>query len=1018
MALGASLVREITRFRAAETAVAAAFAVMISTASGVPVEAAQRAPPKIDSFGPYKVGMPLADAKKADPNAKEGDCGELAEDRRCLILKAAVFEEPAVIYAVLDEKREHVDKVIAKLDPKLSRRRAYRCIRLSEKVFALLVVVYGSKYKQQYDENRRPLPAVAWDGELEGRLIFRANCKSQDEGTPLITVVPRRGEGSSVAADLSPTPTPNKDTESAADLLQGQKPGAKQVPRSGAVSALAESARKAEQQVRRTAPVAPEPPSQQAKPTDPVILGAGPGGLSIDSAPITPRPAPSRSQIDIDDPSMLPRAAPRTPVSVTLLPGSSPAAPKPSPEPAAPSAPPVSPESAVPVQPPAVVASKPAPAAVPKKPSPAAVRATTKPEPAPVTGSITKIEGEPEPTPTTPETAPVPTKPVNVARTSPNVPLSRTTQARTVLPSSGTAADIPPEADQSTYVDADDDEGEQSEPVREMPVFAQDGTATSTVPAAVQASRAGAGSIQAPAVATTTPAAAPSAQTPAAAPPRDPVTQVASAAIPKSPKPAKPATGQPRSLIAARDTARPAANPAPRTYSAEKPKAAAAVSPPGSQAAAAPAGEQSEAAADLPDLDDEPTGTVAVSADRAPAPAKSPATAAAVGQSPTQAPAAAAPPKPLEKRVASGQPLRLTRNAETLPDRARVDTPPSSGGVKAVPSAPAKSVQPAPSQQGTPVTRRPEAPSPGQTATIETRTAPAPARTQSAPSSAPVSRKTSDGIEDFGYQLDLRIERQKTRWKAPVPPARPWRTLGNSSLRSGTVQGGVADTAVLDEPSVVIPDVDNVADAPEKDGESDISDGVIGIAAGNTPSPADHGPVGIEHRADDHRTAGDAADAAGTAVLDEPGFAEEGQTPTENARPQVPPVEPTGTAALDEPLVSFAVEKPNLTPTTVAEISAAPQTTTEEPAVTAAPVPPKRPWINLTDAAVAAYVTPAPVPAARPSPKQQPQPSSEPEQKLAEQPDGSIVDIGSSSTGTPDIDSKSFGRRTDILDHL
>jgi len=150
------------RFRAAETAVAAAFAVMVMAAGSVPAEAEQRAPPRIDSFGPYKVGMPLADAKKADPNAKVGACAELAENRHCLIVKAAVFEEPAVIYAVLDEKRERVDKVIAKLDPKLSRRRAYRCIRLSEKVFALLVVVYGSKYKQQYDANKRPLPAVPW----------------------------------------------------------------------------------------------------------------------------------------------------------------------------------------------------------------------------------------------------------------------------------------------------------------------------------------------------------------------------------------------------------------------------------------------------------------------------------------------------------------------------------------------------------------------------------------------------------------------------------------------------------------------------------------------------------------------------------------------------------------------------------------------------------------------------------------------------------------------------------------
>lgn len=871
--------------------------------------------------------MPLADAKKADPNAKEGECGELAEDRRCLIVKAAVFEEPAVIYAVLDEKREKVDKVIAKLDPAQSRRRAYRCIRLSEKVFALLVVVYGSKYKQQYDANRRPLPAVAWDGELEGRLIFRANCKSQDEGTPLITVVPRRGEGSSVAADLSPTPTPNKDAESAADLLQGQKPGAKQAARSDAVAALAESAKRAEQQVRRTPPIIQEPPAQQSEPTDPVILGAGPGGLSIDGAPITPRPAPSQAQIDIDDPSMLPRAAPRTPVDVTLLPDASPLAQKPAQEPAAPPKPAVTPQT------PPAVASKPAPAA-----APTTVPPTAKAVPAPVPEVVAK--GRQEPEPTLPQTAQTPQKPAAVARLSPNVPILRTTPARSAPPGPGTAARTEPEPDQSIYVDADDDDGEQTEPVREMPVFAQDGTTPGRAPAAVSANRAGAGNIQVPAV--TTPV-----QTPTQDPPRDPASQVASAAIPKSPKPAQPATGQPRSLIAARDTARPAADPTPRTRAAEKPKTAAAVAQPVRPSAPAPVQQPAEATIDLPDLDDEPTGTVAVSADRAPGPVTTRAPAPAV---------VAVEPKPLKQRVASGQPRRLTRNAGTLPDRARIETPPPSAGrVTAVPLAPVQSKPPIRStkrvpvisgQPETPATTRPSAPIPAQTATIQNRPATAPARTQNVPSSAPSSRTTPDGVEDFGYDLDLRIERQKSRWKAPVPPVRPWRIFGTSSSKEGAVQVGAVDTGVLDEPGSVAGRVEEVV------------------------------PL------------------------------------TKNVRPPEPSGEPTGTAAMDEPLVSFVTEEATSAPIPAKDASARQQATAMKSPDTRAPVPPKRPWNTLSDAVVATYITLAPVPAARPQTERVPQ------QKLAEQPDGSIVETESSATNAPSSDSKSFGRRADTLDHL
>ena len=999
MALGALIVTGIKRFRAAETAVAAAFAVVITVAGGVPAEAAQRAPPKIDSFGPYKVGMPLADAKKADPNAKEGECGELAEGRRCLIVKAAVFEEPAVIYAVLDEKRERVDKVIAKLDPKLSRRRAYRCIRLSEKVFALLVVVYGSKYKQQYDENRRPLPAVAWDGELEGRLIFRANCKSQDEGTPLITVVPRRGEGSSVAADLSPTPTPRKGTENAADLLQGQKPGAKQVARSDAVSSLAESAKKAEQQVRRTSPVAQAPVAQQAEPSDPIILGAGPGGLSIDDQTIAPRPAPGRTEIGIDDPSMLPRAAPRTPVSVAQLPDGSSAASKPLPERVVPTKP------AVPAQTPPAVARKTAPAVVP---------ATPKAAPAPVTGPKTEIEGEPKPTPTPPATAPAPQNPVDVARLPSNVPLSRTTSVRSIPPVTGSAVGTELEADQHTYVDADDDEGEQIEPVRTMPVFAQDGPTSSLASAAVQAHRRGPVEKQTPAVTS-------AAQTPTPVEPRDPAAQVASAAIPKSPKPAKPATGQPKSLIAARDTARPAADPNPRTYSVAKPKAVTAVRQPVRPSATTPVPAPEETAVGLPDLDDEPTGTVVVSADRVSGPAKTSVPAVAV----VPKAATAAAPKPLEQRIASGQPRRLTRNAGTLPERARIDTPtPSAGGGKTVPLAPARSARTAPVapvQQGTPATGRPAAPNPAQAATIQNRPATAPARGQSAPSLAPTSRKTEDGVEDFGYQLDLRTERQKTRWKAPVPPVRPWRILGTSSLTLAAVQVDAtvsADTMVLDEPTVVLTDLDATARAVETDNALENIGETIGMVAPKDPKTADGKDDGIQHQTDANRSPSEIDDAAGTSVLDEPNsmadIVEEAETPTENVRLPKPNGRPPGTAALDKPLVSAATEKTGFTPTSAAGGAEIPQSTAANLPDGSVPVPAKRPWDTLSDEMAAAYVAPAPIPAARPDPQPQPVPA----QKLAEQPDGSVVDIGSSATSAPSVDSNSFGRRTDILDHL
>ncbi|MCG8543753.1 MAG: hypothetical protein MJE12_06035, partial [Alphaproteobacteria bacterium] len=150
---------------------------------------------QITGFGPFTIGMTVDEAKTAAPRAKQEDCGEIAEDRQCLAMRAAVFNEPAMLYAVLDEEAKRVGKIVARLNPYRTHRRAFRCVRLSEKVFALLAVVYGSEFKQSYDEERRPLPAVAWDGIREGRLIFETNCQTQDEGAPTITVVPMKQPG-------------------------------------------------------------------------------------------------------------------------------------------------------------------------------------------------------------------------------------------------------------------------------------------------------------------------------------------------------------------------------------------------------------------------------------------------------------------------------------------------------------------------------------------------------------------------------------------------------------------------------------------------------------------------------------------------------------------------------------------------------------------------------------------------------------------------------------------------------
>ena len=217
-------------------------------------DAAQRVVARIDGFGPYMLGMTLDQARAAHKGAKQTECGEIASARQCLVLNAEVFEEPAVIYAVLNEAGDGVDRIVARLDPQRTRRRAYRCVRLSEKVFALLVVVYGSKYKQSYDQNRRPLPAVAWDGEEAGRLVFEPKCRTPDEGDPRISVMEHYPDG------VKPPPVAQKD---------------------------------------RTEPeVAAAPPATASAPAAPTVDASAPAAsvpLSVEGLNVAPTPSSARS---------------------------------------------------------------------------------------------------------------------------------------------------------------------------------------------------------------------------------------------------------------------------------------------------------------------------------------------------------------------------------------------------------------------------------------------------------------------------------------------------------------------------------------------------------------------------------------------------------------------------------------------------------------------------------------------------------------------------------------------------
>jgi hypothetical protein len=238
--------------------------------------------------------------------------------------------------------------------------------------------------------------------------------------------------------------------------------------------------------------------------------------------------------------------------------------------------------------------------------------------------------------------------------------------------------------------------------------------------------------------------------------------------------------------------------------------------------------------------------------------------------------------------------------------------------------------------------------------------------------------------------------------------------FGTSSLTLAAVQVDAtvsADTMVLDEPTVVLTDLDSTARAVETDNASENIGETIGMVVPEEPKTVDGKDDGIQHQTDANRSPSEIDDAAGTSVLDEPGsmadILEEAETPTENVHLPKPNGGPPGTAALDKPLVSADPGKTGFTPTSAAGEAEIPQSTAANLPDGSVPVPAKRPWDTLSDEMAAAYVAPAPIPAARPDPQPQPEPA----QKLAEQPDGSIVDIGSSATSAPSIATPSAAAR-------
>ena len=726
-------------------------------ARGVP-----QSPPKINSFGPYQIGMPLEAAQKAHPRGRLGSCGDVAAGRNCVSLQAEVFEEPATIHAVLDEAGIKVDKIVAKLDPLLTRRRAYRCIRLSEKVFALLVVVYGPRYKQSYDQQKRPLPAVAWDGELEGRLVFEANCKTHDEGTPKITVLPHRPDDLADPAPVAKAePLPGSVKQPAAPATPLEQYAAEKESRELAAQG-ASDAKKAEPpaapQVSKSAPaVAARRPTAEP-PATPQAAKPAPAGPSRETASEQPEPAAKPEpvakplvggEIPIDLPETQPAAvaeatpAPRVPVAVSKI----------QTEPPQPEAK-TAPSAAPPQQQAQATASKPVKPAI----------ATGGPMRLVRPGS--KDNGRPEARD-------------QVARLQP--PTSSTPPAATESPES----DIETEAE--VFVEDHDDEGEQANPTR-MIAVSDPAAPKAQVAAALPAKQ------DTPLVTKVMPVPA-SPETPVAQAAAKPSQSPATQATPKPVSPKAPVTAaviQDKSSVA-QSVPKPAPEVSPKPAAALPNPTPAATPPEEAKPEAQPEAPKVASGAPLSllsarrDLDapERPAGESAPS----PVPVSTAETSRASPLEPYDPGFSLA--QAIRKPAASPQPAKPVHTAS--------EAAPSRSGPTAFAKAPSRTKAPVATSRPTALVKSPS-PVPDETdptldlgaadqsraaetaALVPDRMTPPQAEPTAPARAEPVERprtavKAPPGIEIMGPS---KRGPKEWRWRAPVPRAKPWRVRGVS----------------------------------------------------------------------------------------------------------------------------------------------------------------------------------------------------------------------------------------------
>ena len=138
---------------------------------------------KIDGFGGYNFGMPLAEALRIRADAKQTKC-EYKNVDICIEYTEMIYGEQAKIAVIFNINSNKVDKIIVSFEKINSKKGSNECINVSRTMFSKLEKKYGEDFIMK--NSKANFPEATWHPVSGGKVNMKRFCIDNDSGMVII----------------------------------------------------------------------------------------------------------------------------------------------------------------------------------------------------------------------------------------------------------------------------------------------------------------------------------------------------------------------------------------------------------------------------------------------------------------------------------------------------------------------------------------------------------------------------------------------------------------------------------------------------------------------------------------------------------------------------------------------------------------------------------------------------------------------------------------------------------------